>query len=1452
MSEAGQRIELQVQSNAQQAIAALGRLTDSLKKLKSTVAGGLGLEKAATEIERLNNSIQAVVSGQTVQHINNLASALERLSKASKFKMPDLSGFSKAQNFSETVAEKSNASNIRDTTNAIISLNEAVGQLHVNTGFQFVDGNAAREFQTYAALLNSGVESWKQGAIEVEYSISDAVDVSGMKSAESELDGIKQSEDDVANGAENIARSFGQLLEKSKIELLEEKIERLKAKLQEGIETGKFDDGKINDYLLRINSLQETLDRLKSKMAEVENPADDASGAIGRFSNAAASSSHVLGSFGSALKRIGSGTLKAVVSGIRGLASGVARTVSAFKELTSKINISHTALGKLSSAFKRIAFYRLIRAAIKEVTDGVKTGIDNLYQWSAAMNGSFAQSMDAGASASLMFKNSIGAMLGPAIEAVIPLLIQLANVAIQAANAINQFISVLFGRSTWTRAKPVETAAQSLGGAGKAAKKADDEIKGLLADWDELNIIANETNKDPSGGGGGGAGGISATDMFEQVPLEDNWWTDLAQQLKDAISAGDWEGAGRILASKLNEVVAKLDTDGWAVKLRGVLEKGLRFAFGFLDGFDFKGLGIKVGAFFARMFGDDSQTMWGLVGMVLKARFMALVNFAGGVFENKELFTGVGSSLATLVNKLFDFSETDSNNVASTFGNSIRIIATNVATFFSETDFHGIGVKVGTILRKVFGVNGTIGWKDIGEAIKQGVLSAFDFIGGLFSGGEIKDTRFQSKRIQDELYSSFLEPPDVGHENGLAKLVNTLKETFTSLWNDVLSPTISNLTENQIPALIQGVSDVLGGLSEVVQAAYPHLVNVYNNFIKPIADTVLDAAADALEALAGALEKIAGWISEHGEEFESLVKSFLEMYLVFKASKWIANLTTFFSTLSGTQMAVGGINTLVAAVGGLIVKFESLFLLTSTIEAIYNMYKEIKEQGTLFGLGQRDEDGAIDIGGIKIGGDPGSGQRKATIGWGKAVEDTLKRYMSHELDLTQGSPYYGIIDDLVAYYNEGLKNGLVGTDDFYIALHEKFNGLREYAEEQAQIASQEASDTVQGLQQTIQAWNDLGYIDINQWSQLSEAINDGRVKSVEELQAWAADLGAEFEKVLEQPTSDIDPDEAARILGLDENVLSEGMEDAVQQAAEAVSPMQAAATVDLDLNTNVDEETFGAEYEYEVEGADGETTQVKMKIEPIAEVDSAALQGLYDQLYHELNDYDPLDTWSMAPTQFWNSVIQPIVNEAASASGLTESATDEVSAGFYEKWMESLYDEDWEGSTTGLLNILQEAIESAVPDELPAIDTSALDSSLTASADNAVYQAQRIMSALSAIGGVSFGSVGGRANYTTITPYATGGYPTTGQMFIAREAGPEYVGTMGGHTAVANNEQIVAGISSGVASANAEQNALLRQQNELLTQLLNKRFVAEAVPSSAWGRQQKQSAEMYARQTGRG
>jgi serine/threonine-protein kinase RIO1 len=52
--------------------------------------------------------------------------------------------------------------------------------------------------------------------------------------------------------------------------------------------------------------------------------------------------------------------------------------------------------------------------------------------------------------------------------------------------------------------------------------------------------------------------------------------------------------------------------------------------------------------------------------------------------------------------------------------------------------------------------------------------------------------------------------------------------------------------------------------------------------------------------------------------------------------------------------------------------------------------------------------------------------------------------------------------------------------------------------------------------------------------------------------------------------------------------------------------------------------------------------------------------------------------------------------------------------------------------------------------------------------------------------------------------YASGGWPDVGEVFLAREAGPEMVGTIGGRTAVANNDDIVEAVARGVATAVAQ------------------------------------------------
>ena len=113
------------------------------------------------------------------------------------------------------------------------------------------------------------------------------------------------------------------------------------------------------------------------------------------------------------------------------------------------------------------------------------------------------------------------------------------------------------------------------------------------------------------------------------------------------------------------------------------------------------------------------------------------------------------------------------------------------------------------------------------------------------------------------------------------------------------------------------------------------------------------------------------------------------------------------------------------------------------------------------------------------------------------------------------------------------------------------------------------------------------------------------------------------------------------------------------------------------------------------------------------------------------------------------------------------------------------------------------------------------------------------------------GATLGFTSIPTIPLLAEGGFPQTGQLFIANEAGPELVGQMGGRTAVANNAQIIQGIALGISDANEQ----LERQNEeiirLLRQLNAKELKAEITPSAALGRVNKKSEQMYVKAGGR-
>ena len=104
-----------------------------------------------------------------------------------------------------------------------------------------------------------------------------------------------------------------------------------------------------------------------------------------------------------------------------------------------------------------------------------------------------------------------------------------------------------------------------------------------------------------------------------------------------------------------------------------------------------------------------------------------------------------------------------------------------------------------------------------------------------------------------------------------------------------------------------------------------------------------------------------------------------------------------------------------------------------------------------------------------------------------------------------------------------------------------------------------------------------------------------------------------------------------------------------------------------------------------------------------------------------------------------------------------------------------------------------------------------------------VYATNTIISAVNALMR-TIGYTGGISAIpaVSIPRYADGGFVDQGQLFIAREAGAEMVGSIGRRTAVANNDQIVEGIATATREGNEDLiNALYAVAQQIIAEMRN-------------------------------
>ena len=498
-----------------------------------------------------------------------------------------------------------------------------------------------------------------------------------------------------------------------------------------------------------------------------------------------------LGQVASGLGRVLSATAKVAVVGAKGFckfAAAVGMTtmkigIAPFKRLASSVKGLTKRFTNFFAAVKRIAIYRAIRTALKEIAQGFKEGMDNLYQYSKAINGQFAKSMDMIATSALYAKNSLGAMSAPIINTLAPALDMLVDKFVDVLNTINELIASMTGASTWTAAlKYPKEYAEDLDSAAGSAKK----LRATLLGFDEINRL-----DDNSKGSRGRAGEeLDYSKMFEERTVSTQA-RGIVQSLKDAFTSGDltelgtnigeaikhgldsinWDSIkesfnqrATMVATFINGLV---DVEGLGSSVGETIAQVLNVAVGKMGTFFHKVEWNKVGAFIGEGFNSIVST-FDIVGLAdtLATIINSAVSMVGN-FINKVNWNKFGRLLADGINKFF--SSVNAKELAQTICNGLIGALKAASSLFRNTDFEQIGKKVGEFIKG-------IKWKEIlfetvsviGNAISATARLIWGLIKELFGG-----------------IAKWFADVFTGAWNGIKKAFSAVGSFFTGVWNSI-------------------------------------------------------------------------------------------------------------------------------------------------------------------------------------------------------------------------------------------------------------------------------------------------------------------------------------------------------------------------------------------------------------------------------------------------------------------------------------------------------------------------------------------------------------------------------------------------------------------------------------------------------------------------------------------
>lgn len=196
------------------------------------------------------------------------------------------------------------------------------------------------------------------------------------------------------------------------------------------------------------------------------------------------------------------------------------------EELAAKQDEVNDGSGKLLKRITGLAsgvfVFSQITKALNTMLSAMKEGLQDMSQYSDEYNANMSQF----SSRTTELKYNLAAMAEPVLNLLIPAFTTLTGWINTAVEAVTKFLSALSGKNTYTKAK------KQVIDYAKGVAKAGEETKGALADFDDLNVLNQNS------GSASANGALSGADAFEEVEVGEMF--SVIEKIKEMLS-GVWE-----------------------------------------------------------------------------------------------------------------------------------------------------------------------------------------------------------------------------------------------------------------------------------------------------------------------------------------------------------------------------------------------------------------------------------------------------------------------------------------------------------------------------------------------------------------------------------------------------------------------------------------------------------------------------------------------------------------------------------------------------------------------------------------------------------------------------------------------------------------------------------------------------------------------------------------------